>query len=184
LLVLGAGGGVATTAVTLAAAVGADVVVTSSSQEKIAGARKLGAREGVLYTDPDWPGAARSLTPGSRGFDVVLDSVGSWSDAISALRPGGRLVVLGASRATEARLDVRGYYFGQYDLLGTTMGSTHDFAALLSLIETHRVPAPVIDRVFPLDEAAAAHEYLESGQAFGKVVLETTAMRRPRGAPQ
>ncbi|MCU1657505.1 MAG: NADPH:quinone reductase [Pseudonocardiales bacterium] len=173
LLVLGAGGGVATTAVTLAAAVGADVVVTSSSQEKIAGARTLGARDGVLYTDPDWPGAARSITPGGRGFDVVLDSVGNWSDAISALRPGGRLVVLGASRATEARLDVRGYYFGQYDMLGTTMGSIRDFAGLRELIDDLDVPAPVVDRVFPLDEAAAAHGYLESGQGFGKVVLDT-----------
>jgi NADPH:quinone reductase-like Zn-dependent oxidoreductase len=171
-LVLGAGGGVATTAVTLAAAVDADVVVTSSSADKIARSRTLGARDGVLYTDPDWVAAVRALSPGGQGFDLVLDSVGTWADAIRALRPGGRLVVLGASHATRAELDVRSYYFGQYDLLGTTMGSTRDFAGLNSLMRTHDVGRPVVDRVFPLDEAAAAHEYLESGRGFGKVVLE------------
>jgi NADPH:quinone reductase-like Zn-dependent oxidoreductase len=172
LLVLGAGGGVATTAVMLGVAVGANVVVTSSSGHKIEAACGLGARAGVLYTEADWPASARSLSPGGLGFDVVLDCVGTWADAIIALRPGGRLVVLGASRATQAELDVRAFYFGQYDLLGTTMGSTRDFAGLLAFMDSHRVPTPVIDRVFPLDEAAAAHQYLEGGRAFGKVVLD------------
>jgi NADPH:quinone reductase-like Zn-dependent oxidoreductase len=172
LLVLGAGGGVATSAVTLGAAVGADVVVTSSSAEKIANARALGARGGVLYTEADWPEAARKLTSDGQGFDLVLDSVGSWADAIRTLRPGGRLVVLGASRGDEARLEIRPYYFGQYDLLGTTMGSERDFRGLLSLMDRYSVGAPVIDRSFPLVDAAAAHEYLESGQAIGKVVLD------------
>jgi NADPH:quinone reductase-like Zn-dependent oxidoreductase len=177
LLVLGAGGGVATTAVTLGAAIGADVVVTSSSDDKIAAARVLGARGGVRYTDPDWAMAARSLSPGGRGFDIVLDCVGTWSEAIRALRTGGRLVVLGASRATQAQLDVRSYYFGQYDLLGTTMGSTRDFAGLLAFMRSHPVGAPIIDRVFALDEAAAAHAYLEDGRGFGKVVLDVAGAR-------
>ncbi|MCW2648040.1 MAG: NADPH:quinone reductase [Pseudonocardiales bacterium] len=172
LLVLGAGGGVSTCAVTLGAAASADVVVTSSSDQKIAAARGLGARDGVLYSDPDWVSAARSLSPGGRGFDVVLDSVGTWPDSIRALRPGGRVVVLGASRATQAQLDVRSFYFGQYDLLGTTMGSNQDFVDLLAFMGSHDVAAPAIDRVFPLDQAAAAHEYLEGGRGFGKVVLD------------
>jgi NADPH:quinone reductase-like Zn-dependent oxidoreductase len=177
LLVLGAGGGVATMAVTLAAAIGAIVTVTSSSEAKISNARRLGARNGVRYSDPDWIEAARGVSPGGRGFDVVLDPVGAWADAIRALRPGGRVVVLGASRATEALIDVRAYYFGQYDLLGTTMGSARDFDGLLSLMQTHDVSAPIIDRTFPLDEAAAAHEHLESGQSFGKVVLDVAGAR-------
>jgi len=173
LLVLGAGGGVATMAVALGAAVGAHVVVTSSSDEKIERSRELGATGGVRYDDPQWPRAARELTAGGRGFDLVLDSVGTWQHSIDVLRPGGRLVVLGASRAETADLDVRPFYFGQFDLLGTTMGSPRDFAGLLRLLETHEVPPPLVDRTFPLDEAAAAHAHLESGTGFGKVILET-----------
>lgn len=173
LLVLGAGGGMATMAVAIGAAVGAHVVVTSSSHEKIEGSRQLGARGGVSYTQDSWPSAARELSPDGRGFDLVLDSVGTWQQSIEALRPGGRVVVLGASRAERADLAVRPFYFGQYDLLGTTMGSPEDFAGLLHLLDTHDVPPPLVDRVYPLDDAAAAHAHLEGGTAFGKVVLET-----------
>lgn len=171
LLVLGAGGGVATTAVSLASAIGADVVVTSSSDQKIARAQELGAVGGVRYDDASWPDHARALT-GGRGFDVVLDSVGSCAEAIGALRPGGRLVVLGASRSELAQIDLRPFYFAQYSLLGTTMGSPRDFAGLLGLLQQYRVPPPLVDRTFPLDEAAEAHRHLEAGAAFGKVVLE------------
>lgn len=170
-LVLGAGGGVATMAVALASAVGARAVMTSSSQDKVDRAVSLGAAGGVLYTDPAWPEHARELTDG-RGFDVVLDSVGTWAESVRCLRPGGRLVVIGASRAASATLDLRPYYFGQYDLLGSTMGSPRDFAGLLNLIDRHEVAPPVIDRVFPLDDAAEAHRHLESGTGFGKTILE------------
>jgi zinc-binding alcohol dehydrogenase/oxidoreductase len=168
LLVLGAGGGVATTAVGLGSAVGARVYVTSSSDDKLARALELGAVGGVLYDDPAWPEAARDL---AGGFDLVLDSVGTWAESLRTLVPGGRLVVLGASRAETAQLDVRSFYFGQYDLLGSTLGSTRDFAALLRLIEDFDVAPPVIDRVFALDRAAEAHVHLESGAGFGKIVL-------------
>jgi zinc-binding alcohol dehydrogenase/oxidoreductase len=171
LLVLGAGGGVATMAVALATGIGAEVIVTSSSEQKIAQAVDNGARDGVLYSDPDWADAARRLSPGGHGFDVVLDSVGTWADSIRALKPGGRLVVLGASRAERASLDIRPFYFGQYDILGTTMGSARDLRGLLSLMESTPIAPPIIDRVFPLDEAALAHEHLEGGGSFGKIVL-------------
>jgi zinc-binding alcohol dehydrogenase/oxidoreductase len=171
LLVLGAGGGVATMAVSLASAVGARVFVTSSSEDKIGRARELGAQAGVLYDDEGWPEQARALVGGS-GFDVVLDSVGTWRQSLRTLAPGGRLVVLGASRADQARVDVRPYYFAQHTILGTTMGSPADFAGLLRLIDQHDVPPPVVDRVHPLDDVVAAHERLESGRAFGKIVLE------------
>jgi zinc-binding alcohol dehydrogenase/oxidoreductase len=170
--VLGAGGGVATMAVSLAAAVGARVTVTSSSAEKIGRAVDLGADGGVLYHDEGWPEAARDLAGG--GFDVVLDSVGTWAASLRALRPGGRLVVLGASAAELAQIAVRPYYFGQYDLLGTTMGGPADFAGLLRLMTEFAVPPPLVDRTFGLDQAAQAHEYLESGAGFGKTVLAVT----------
>lgn len=172
LLVLGAGGGVATTAVILGHALGCHVVVTSSSDDKVARSRELGAVGGVRYDDPGWVAQARQLSPGGLGFDVVLDSVGTWSDSLSTLRPGGRLVVLGASRAAEATLDTRSFYFGQYSVLGTTMGSPSDFAGLLRLLGDRNVRPPVLDQTFPLERAADAHTFLESGTGFGKVTLE------------
>ena len=166
--VLRAGGGVATMAVSLAPRRGVHrrghLVLTG----KVSRSRELGASAGVLYGDPSWPQAARELSPGRRGFDVVLDSIGTWQQSIGALRPGGRLVVLGASRAERANLDVRRFYFGQFDLLGTTMGSTRDFAGLLALLDSHDVPPPVIDRTFPLEEAAAAPPILRSELRQGR----------------
>jgi zinc-binding alcohol dehydrogenase/oxidoreductase len=172
MLVLGAGGGIATAAVQLAVAVGASVVVTSSSPAKIARAITEGAQDGVSHDEPDFPERARALSPSKAGFDLVLDPVGRWPEAVRTLRPGGRLVVLGANAAETAPMDVRSFYFGQYDLLGTTMGNVRDFAALLDLVTDYHVPPPHIDRCFPLDEAASAHEYLETARDFGKCVLE------------
>jgi NADPH:quinone reductase-like Zn-dependent oxidoreductase len=80
-------------------------------------------------------------------------------------------VVLGANAAQTAAMDVRSFYFGQFDLLGTTMGSSRDFAGLLDMIDRYSVRPPVIDREFPLDRAADAHEHLEQGRMFGKCVL-------------
>lgn len=172
MLVIGAGGGIATMAVQLASHSGTPVVVTSSSMDKIDAAIATGAADGVLHTDPDWPEEARTLTDAGRGFDLVLDPVGRWTESVRALRPGGRLVVLGANAAETAAMDVRRFYFGQYDLLGTTMGTVADFAGLLALYARHRIPPPVIDRVFALDDAAAAHRHLETTRGFGKTVLE------------
>jgi NADPH:quinone reductase-like Zn-dependent oxidoreductase len=152
--------------------VGASIAVTSSSPEKIARAVVEGASGGVLHSDPDWPQQARALSPAGKGFDLVLDPVGRWAESVCALRPGGRLVVLGASASQSAAMDVRQFYFGQYDLLGTTMGSTRDFTSLLNLLTEHRIPPPLIDRVFPLDDAAHAHAHLELSSGFGKTVLE------------
>ncbi|OLM09288.1 Alcohol dehydrogenase [Pseudonocardia sp. Ae707_Ps1] len=171
LLVLGAGGGVATMAVRLASGVGCPVWVTSSAAHKIEAARSLGAAGGVSYRDPAWPEAARALSPDGTGFDVVLDPVGTWEGALHAVRPGGRVVVLGSAAAERAELDVRRFYFGQFDLLGTTMGSPADFAALFELIGRFGIAAPPVGKEFPLEDAAAAHRHLESGDGFGKVIL-------------
>jgi NADPH:quinone reductase-like Zn-dependent oxidoreductase len=171
MLVVGAGGGIATMASALAVAAGASITVTSSSADTIERAVSAGARGGVLHSEPGWPEHARAMSPNNAGFDLVLDPVGRWSESVRALRPGGRLVVLGANAAQTAQMDVRSFYFGQFDLLGTTMGSSRDFAGLLDMIDRCSVRAPVIDREFPLDRAAKAHEYLEGGRTFGKCVL-------------
>lgn len=171
LLVVGAGGGVATMALALANAVGADTWLTGSTEAKLARAKSAGAAGGVLHTDDDWPDRAAAMSPGGRGFDVVLDPVGLWDRSVRALRPGGRMVVLGANVAEHAPMDIRPFYFGQYSLLGTTMGGPKDFRGLLDLVAAGGVVPPTIAATFSLDEAGAAHELLEEGGQFGKIVL-------------
>jgi zinc-binding alcohol dehydrogenase/oxidoreductase len=169
--VIGAGGGIATMAIALAVAAGTSIAVTSSSTDTIERAVSAGAIGGVLHSEQGWPEQARALSPDNAGFDLVLDPVGRWSESVRALRPGGRLVVLGANAEQTAHMDIRSFYFGQFDLLGTTMGSSRDFAGLLDMIDRCSVRPPVIDREFPLDRATEAHEYLERGRSFGKCVL-------------
>lgn len=168
-LVLGAGSGVSTFAVQLAAQAVTRVIVTSSSDEKIEQARALGAAAGVNYAEnPDWPAAVKELG----GADVVVDAIGStWQQSLDCLRGrGGRVVVFGATGGTEAALQVRPFYFSQHSLLGTMMGSPDDFAGLLRMVDQASW-CPVIDSVRPLDEAAAALERMVSGAQFGKLVL-------------
>jgi NADPH:quinone reductase-like Zn-dependent oxidoreductase len=163
-LILGAGSGVSTLAVSLAAQAGARVLVTSSSEEKIERAKELGAEGGVLYTEEWWGEAAGPV-------DVVLDSVGTtWRESLSALRKGGRLVVFGGTGGPEVTLDVRAVYLNWLSVLGTTMGSARDFAALLRMVEEGSW-RPVIDSVRPFAEAEAAHDRMQAGEHFGKLVL-------------
>jgi NADPH:quinone reductase-like Zn-dependent oxidoreductase len=169
-LIIGIGGGVATIALHIARAAGCRVLVTSSSIEKIARARELGADAGVDYTDGDWVAAVRELTGGT-GVDVVVDSVGStWADSINCLRPGGRAVVFGGTGGGKVQLTVRPVTVGQVSLLGTTMGSPRDFAGLLAAV-AYQAWSPVIDSVRPLGEVADAHAREEAGEHFGKLVL-------------
>ena len=167
-LVLGAGSGVSTFAVQLAAQAGARVLVTSSSDEKITRAQQLGAEAGVNYaSNRDWPGAVQELGLA----DLVLDSVGStWQQSLECVRPGGRVVVFGGTGGTEVTLQVRPFYFGQQSLHGTQLGSPRDFEALLRVLEEASW-RPVLDSVRPLAEAAEALDRLASGEHFGKLVL-------------
>lgn len=168
-LILGIGGGVATMALHIARAAGCRVIVTSSSGDKLARARDLGAAAGVDYTGDDWVGAVREIAGG--GVDVVIDSVGStWADSIGCVRPGGRVVVFGGTGGAKVELMVRPVTMGQVSLLGTTMGSPRDFTGLLAAV-AHQSWAPVIDSVRPLAEVAAAHAREEAGEHFGKLVL-------------
>ncbi len=168
-LVTGIGGGVATCAVLFAVQLGATVYVTSGSEEKIERARSLGATGGVNYADPSWE---QQLTRQAGGlFDVVIDGAGgdAFAGALAILAPGGRLVSYGATLGKAKDVEVRRIFWKQLDVMGSTMGSPDDFAGMLSLVNRGVVPA--IDTTFALEEAAAAHDRLESGQQFGKVVL-------------
>jgi len=171
-LVIGIGGGVATFALHLAKAAGCRVVVTSSSNDKLAAARDLGADVGVNYAEAgdDWPAAVREANGG--GVDVVIDSVGStWAGSVDACAPGGRVVVFGGTGGGKVQLQVRPVTVGQIALLGTTMGSPAEFRQLLTAVDTQDW-CPVVDSVRPLADAAAAHEREENGLHFGKLVLD------------
>lgn len=171
-LILGAGSGVSTVAISLATLAGARVLTTSSSPVKLARARELGATGGALYTEDDWPAQIRELADG--GVDLVVDSAGAtWPDSLSVLNAGGRLVSFGATAGDQATVAIRPFYFGQFSILGSTMGSPRDFAAMLELIATEPGWRPEIDTVRPLDEAAAAHAQMERHDHFGKLILST-----------
>ena len=166
-LVLGAGSGVSTIVVQLAVQAGARVLVTSSSDEKIERSRALGAEAGVNYATSDWVAEVKDLG----GADLVVDSVGStWPQSFECLRPGGRLVVFGATGGTEATLSVRPVYSGQQSLLGTLMGSPSDYEGFLSAVGRGSW-RPVIDSVYPLADAASAVQAMAVAAHFGKLVL-------------
>jgi zinc-binding alcohol dehydrogenase/oxidoreductase len=169
-VILGIGGGVATFALQIARVAGAMVIVTSSTEAKLERARELGADLAINYTSEDWEKIVLERTGG--GADVIIDSVGkeTWGKALRALRPGGRLVTFGATTGRETPVDIRQVFWSQISILGTTMGSPREFAAMLQLYEAGRLK-PVVDSVFPLRDAPAAHRRMDEGQQFGKIVL-------------
>jgi NADPH:quinone reductase-like Zn-dependent oxidoreductase len=165
-LVPGAGGGAAALCVQIAAAVGAEVVVTSSSREKLDRAVALGAAGGALYTDESWPEQIGEV-------DAVVDSVGGealWDASIGLLRRGGRLVNFADTAGDHGRVLLWKLFLEHLRVIGTTLGSPREFDALLA--HCGQVAwRPVVDSVFPLEQAAAAHERLDAADRFGKIVL-------------
>ncbi|MBO8142446.1 MAG: zinc-binding dehydrogenase [Firmicutes bacterium] len=174
-LVWGAGSGVGSAAIQIAKLFGARVLAATSGPEKAAKARELGADEVIDYTRREVLQEVRDLT-GGRGVDVVFEHVGeaTWDTSIKALAPGGRLVTCGNTSGWQARTDLRYVFSRQLSIFGSYMGSKGELLALLPWIEQGRL-RPVVHAVLPLEQAAAAHEILESQQQFGKVVLEVPA---------
>ncbi len=169
-LVWGIGGGVATAALTIGKALGARVVVTSSSDEKLERARELGADATVNHSSDDVVAVVKEVTAG--GAHIVVDDVGeaTWRRTLDAARPEGRVVVCGATTGPNPPAALHRVWWKQLSILGSTMGTPADFRAVWELIDTGHV-RPVVDRVFPLADARAAHERLEAGEQLGKIVL-------------
>jgi len=169
-LISGIGGGVALFALQFAVALGAEVWVTSSSPAKLARAGELGARGGFLYTRSDWAREAVAQTGG--GFDVIIDSAGGsgFDTLIDAAAPGGRIAFYGATCGNVPEFALRKVFWRQISLLGTTMGSTADWAVMLDFVNWHKI-RPIISARYPLAQTAEALALMERGGQMGKIAI-------------
>ncbi|MDH3206550.1 MAG: zinc-binding dehydrogenase [Gemmatimonadota bacterium] len=170
-LITGASGGVGTAAIQVAARAGAKVFAVTSGASSVAKCRELGAhivydRKEVSFSREVWRDTDK------RGVHVVFDTVGEsiWNDCLRALAPAGRLVTSGATTGSRGVTELRLVFWRQLSILGSTMGSPTEFRRVMRLVFDQSLKA-VIHEVMPLSEARRAHELLESGKVFGKVVL-------------
>jgi NADPH:quinone reductase-like Zn-dependent oxidoreductase len=169
-LITGIGGGAALWLLQFAVAYQARVYVTSSSREKIEKAKALGAAGGFVYTEADWAAQAQKETG---GFDIIIDSAGGdqFNKFIELALPGGRIVNFGRTAGNITDVATRLLYWKQLSIHGTTMGTRDEFLSMLDFIESRKLK-PVIDKVYPLAQAAEAFKRIEQGGQFGKIVLK------------
>ena len=171
-LVLSASAGVGTAAIQVARkVVGARVIATTSTPEKAAQAREWGADDVINYNEQDITEQAKALT-GGQGVDVVLDHVGAdfFPKAFSALRPGGRYTICGATTGLRTELHLGLLFTRQIEVYGGFMGSKKDMGEIVAMLN-RGVIRPAIHQVFPLAEAAQAHQAMEDTNFFGKLLL-------------
>ncbi|MFF5206824.1 NAD(P)-dependent alcohol dehydrogenase [Streptosporangium sp. NPDC000396] len=162
--------GVSLFALQFAKALGARVIATTSSPAKAARLVELGADEVIDYrTTPDWAAQVRELTSG-QGAERVIDIAGDLSQSLKAAAIAGHVASVGFVSADPPLLDPRAIFNSGATVRGIAVGSRAQFLAMNQLIEAHRIH-PVIDRVFPFDQAPDAYRYYASGQAFGKIVI-------------
>lgn len=168
-LIPGAGGGVATYLVQFAAALGAEVYVTSSKEEKIEKAKGFGAVGGVNYTLDNWPEELKELTG---GIDLSVDSIGGevFNTLVSLGKIGSRIVSFGATRGPIPNLLLPSMTVKEMSVIGSTMGSPQDFADMIKFVEEHKIH-PVLDKTYSLEKATEALLRMEKGENLGKIVL-------------
>ena len=172
ILIIGIGGGVAGAALQVAKKIGANVIVTSGSDEKLELAKKYGAAHTINHRKKDFAREVRALTE-NRGVDVVLDCVAGevWQKSLAALARSGRLVTCGATAGGSPETDLTPIFTKHLQIFGSTLGSRDEFRQLLSFMAVAEIK-PIIDQVFPLSEAAAAQRRMEEAKQFGKIVLQ------------
>ena len=171
-LIWGIGGGVAIAALQIARLLGARIIVTSGSDEKLEMGRRMGADLALNHHGGDIRAAVRKYTDG-RGADVVVDSIGeqTWNDSLRSLRRGGRLVVCGATTGPMVSMDLRRLFWHGWSILGSTLGNRREYEEIVAHAAAGRL-WPVIDSIVPLDQARAAYERLLRGEQAGKLVIE------------
>jgi len=170
-LILGVGGGVSSTAVQIAKLAGARVIVTSSSDEKLERAKRLGADVGINYAKEPWAAKVFELTD-RRGVDLVVENVGAatWKDSMRAVRRGGRIVTCGATSGPIGETDIRVLFWKQIHIIGSTMSNAKEFHDVMRLFFAGRLRA-IVDEVVDWKDGAAAQQKLAQGKQFGKIVL-------------
>jgi len=170
-LTWGSGGGVSTAALAIAKALGAKVLVTSSSDAKLERARELGADATANHATDDVKAAVKEAT-GGRGADIVIEHVGeaTWRKSLDVAAPGARIAVCGATTGPNPPANLHRIWWKQLSILGSTMGTAEDFAGAYELVASGRA-RPVVDHVFAFEDIQAAHERLEAGEQLGKIVL-------------
>ncbi|MGC5775796.1 zinc-binding dehydrogenase [Paenibacillus pabuli] len=166
ILIPGIGGGAATYALLMAIAAGAKVTVTSRSETKRKEALRLGAFQ-ALDSHADW-----SLQNDLGSVDFILDSIGQsmFPKYFDIIRPGGRIVMYGASSGDDLTVPIRSIFFPQISLMGTSMGSREEFVQMLQWVEQHDIH-PVIDGLYPLQETVKAFERMEKAEQFGNLAI-------------
>jgi NADPH:quinone reductase-like Zn-dependent oxidoreductase len=170
-LVIGAGGGVNTAAIQIAKLAGCTIYVVGSNQAKLAGAHALGGDILIDRSKEDWGKRIYQLTA-KRGVDVVVDNVGAATmmSSFRAVRRGGRILTVGNTSGPTFEIDNRFVFGKQISILGSTMGTLNDFTTVMKLVFDGKIKIP-IDATFPLSEVRQAHEKMEKGDYFGKILL-------------
>jgi NADPH:quinone reductase-like Zn-dependent oxidoreductase len=171
-LVLGASSGVGIAAIQIAKMFHCRVITTAGDEAKLEKARALGADHGIHHYQRKISDEVRKIT-NQEGVDIVIEHVGAatWDESVKSLRSSGTLVTCGATTGPSVGIDLRHLFARQLRLLGSYMGTMGELHEVLSHAFAGRLK-PVVDRVFPLSEIRAAHQYLEKSQMFGKVVLD------------
>ncbi|GAB3245885.1 zinc-binding dehydrogenase [Larkinella harenae] len=176
-LITGIGGGAALAALQFAQVAGAEVWVTSGSDEKLQRAQELGATGGVLYRDADWPKRLLNQTGGGKGgyFDVIIDSAAGpgFAKLIDVAAPGGRIVFYGGTTGNITDVAPSKVFFKQLTIFGTTMGTNPEFTDMTHFVDQHQL-VPIIDEIVPLAETEQALRKIEAGKQFGKLVLNVS----------
>jgi len=170
-LVLGGGSGVGIAAIQIAKLFHARVITTAGDERKLEKAHALGADYGINHYKQKISQEVRNIT-NKEGVDIVVEHVGAatWDESMKSLKPGGTVVTCGATTGSNAAFDLRFVFSRQLSFLGSYMGTMGELYEVLGHVFAGRL-RPVVDRVFPLKEARAAHEYMEASQMFGKIVL-------------
>ena len=170
-LITGIGAGTAIFSMQFALAMGAEVIVTSSSSNKIQQAISLGAKAGVLYTEDKWGQQLQKIEP--RGFDVIIDSAGGdgFGILLRLIGMGGRLVFFGGTRGKWPSITPQYLFFKQISILSTTMGSPKEFREMIQFIDHHKIE-PVVDSIFDLSDHKLSLDRMNHPERFGKVVCK------------
>ena len=174
-LIHGIGGGVATSSLQLAKLAGAEVIVTSSSDSKLACAKGLGADHTINYKrEEDIAGKVKEITSG-RGADIVIDSAGAatWPCDLAAVRKGGTIVLCGVTTGATAQTNLRTIYWNQLKIFGSTLGSDEDLRQMLKAVSAGKIK-PVIDSVKTLSSVREALGRMEAAEQFGKIILKVS----------